>query len=79
MTDGPPVFLCDCGAEIEALELRTAGFGHVRYMPGAHVELCRCPPPVRCVSCGHVLAKAAPHPTCQRIDCALSGVWQLVT
>ncbi len=79
MSDGPPVFLCDCGAEIEAMELRTHGDGHARWIPGAHVEMCRCPPPPRCVSCGHDMAKADPHPVCQRTDCALVGVWQLRT
>lgn len=78
VSDDEPVFLCDCGAEIEALRIMQAGTGRSQWVPGQHVELCRCPPPSRCVSCGHEMANRDPHPACEQIECPLRGVWQLV-
>jgi hypothetical protein len=73
-----PDFRCDCGAEIDAVEMTRFGDIEPWWAPGRLLEPCTCP---HCPTCGHRLVRSdsSPHPVCETLGCPLLDVWQVVT
>ena len=61
--DEPVRFECDCGAEVDAVEVTAFGDAEPSFMPGRHHGLCNRP---RCPFCHFLLDSKQ---RCEHLDC----------